>query len=621
MEKFKLLGLLLDNPTMSQKKIAEHLSISIGKVNYILTELIDDAYIDIDKSNKNYQYRVTEKGRLFLLDEIDGFQKTKLSLHSEKRKKVKNAVILAAGSKEDFTQPVCLMEIEPKLTLLDRTLAILHNNGIEKIFIVTGYKKDAFSDIHLPGNVKMVENTKFQWTGSMASLATVANVLDDDFLLLEDDTLIEEVAIKKLLDHPERDCVLIMNESGTRDEAYVEIKNNHLYKISKDIHQLNRIDGEMAGVSKLSYGFFSEMITEYQSNMNPFMNYEYMLLDVSRKIDVGYLKISDLVWTDIDNDIQLKNAREKIYPLLKRKEEKAKIERLKKYIESALGVPCEDVHNIRAFGGMTNVNYRVTIGEDDLVVRMPGVGTEDFINRQEEKDNLILSAKIGINPEMIYFNAETGLKITRMIPDAETLTESMTKKENIMGMVTDVLLQLHNSEEKMKNDFELFRLMELYEGNIIKAGAAFYEGFEEAKASVYKVKDHYESLTIKKCPTHIDALHQNFIKSGDHKLYLIDWEYSGMFDPLWDLATHSIESEFTKLEEELFLQYYFKRNPTPEEEERILIHKIFQDYLWTMWTIFKEAKGDDFGSYGKDRFTRLKANLQEYNKRTCGVML
>ena len=147
----------------------------------------------------------------------------------------------------------------------------------------------------------------------------------------------------------------------------------------------------------------------------------------------------------------------------------------------------------------------------------------------------------------------------------------------------------------------------------------FSKDLNEVKKDVYAVKNYYESLTIEQAPTHIDALYQNFIKSGDNKLYLIDWEYSGMFDPLWDLATHSIESEFTLLEEELFLSHYFQRDVTELETRRILIHKIFQDYLWTMWTIFKEAKGDDFGSYGIDRFERAKKNISLYKKLYNGV--
>ena len=35
------------------------------------------------------------------------------------------------------------------------------------------------------------------------------------------------------------------------------------------------------------------------------------------------------------------------------------------------------------------------------------------------------------------------------------------------------------------------------------------------------------------------------------------------------------------------------------------------DVLWSMWTVIKEAKGDDFGTYGKDRLQRAILNLQK----------
>ena len=86
-----------------------------------------------------------------------------------------------------------------------------------------------------------------------------------------------------------------------------------------------------------------------------------------------------------------------------------------------------------------------------------------------------------------------------------------------------------------------------------------------------------------------------------------------MFDPLWDLATLSLESGFDVQEEALFLGYYFEREATEEEKKRILIQKVFQDYLWSLWALFKGAKGDDFGSYGNDRFERLQRNITLYD--------
>lgn len=107
---------------------------------------------------------------------------------------------------------------------------------------------------------------------------------------------------------------------------------------------------------------------------------------------------------------------------------------------------------------------------------------------------------------------------------------------------------------------------------------------------------------------------ENFIKSGED-IYLIDWEYSGMNDPMWDLAAHSLESGFSKNEEKEFLSFYFPNGITKEELLRIQIHKICQDFLWSIWTILKEAKGVSFGDYGINRYKRaikLMGELKNY---------
>ena len=49
--------------------------------------------------------------------------------------------------------------------------------------------------------------------------------------------------------------------------------------------------------------------------------------------------------------------------------------------------------------------------------------------------------------------------------------------------------------------------------------------------------------------------------------------------------------------------------------EKILIFKILQDYLWSIWTVLKESRGDDFGSYGLDRFTRAQKNIALWETR------
>lgn len=288
------------------------------------------------------------------------------------------------------------------------------------------------------------------------------------------------------------------------------------------------------------------------------------------------------------------------------------MEELIKSIRKALQLPNAKITNIIPAGGMTNLNYIVTIDSDQYVVRIAGNGTEALINREEEKGSLEHASKLGINPELCYFNEKTGLKITRKVENSETMTAETAKQEGTMEKVVTIFRTLHFSTEQMSNRFKLFDLIARYEHLALKADASFDEGFKEMKKSVHSLKRRYAQLNTKEVPCHIDPAPSNFIFNEEGKLYLIDWEYSGVFDPIWDIAAYSLEAGLSNEEETYFLKVYLQKEPSELERERMLLHKIFQDFLWTLWTLYKEEKGDNFGTYGKDRFERAKRNIEIY---------
>ena len=112
-------------------------------------------------------------------------------------------------------------------------------------------------------------------------------------------------------------------------------------------------------------------------------------------------------------------------------------------------------------------------------------------------------------------------------------------------------------------------------------------------------------------------LANNLVKNGNNgRLYLIDWEYSGINDPMFDVASLFLENDFAPEDQELFFNYYFMGEVVDlaPYQEKILIFEIAQDFLWSVWTVLKESKGDDYGSYGKDRFNRAVANMAVWEK-------
>lgn len=317
---FKILKEIKNNNLVTQRELAKNTGVSLGKVNSVLKEFDEEGYIKrLLKSNK-VRYEITELGEKVLIEGLNIVIDTKLSINekNEKVTSIKEAVILAAGKQRDFDKPTGSLIIDSE-TIIERTIRLLTNFGIEKIIVITGYENEILRKIIEPyKNVTSVYNKNYINSGTMKSLACAENIISGDFILIESDLLFEERAIKSVLDEKERDCVLITDVSGIGDEAFVEIRNNYLYKISKDIHQFNKIDGEFVGVTKISFNLYNLMLNEFRDNENKLVNYEYILLDVSRKYDIGYVKVDNLIWGEVDNLYQYEKIKRKILPLIKK---------------------------------------------------------------------------------------------------------------------------------------------------------------------------------------------------------------------------------------------------------------------------------------------------------------
>ena len=197
------------------------------------------------------------------------------------------------------------------------------------------------------------------------------------------------------------------------------------------------------------------------------------------------------------------------------------MEKLLKSIKVVLDLPQADVEIIHTLGGMTNINYLVAINDERYIVRVPGNGTGSFIKRKEEEENLKLTAALGINPKHIYFNVESGLKITKEISDANTLTPQTANVSETMQMVASVFTKLHSSPIPMNNRFDLFSLIKRFEMLVLQEHVQKFQGYEEVKKAVVALKVYYESLVVEECPSHIDPSYTNFILRG-HRRFVFD---------------------------------------------------------------------------------------------------
>jgi thiamine kinase-like enzyme len=271
-------------------------------------------------------------------------------------------------------------------------------------------------------------------------------------------------------------------------------------------------------------------------------------------------------------------------------------------------------------GGLTNDNFKVRIGGQHYAVRCAGEGTHKLINRPAEDNNAHRMAEEEINPELFYYDPVIGDKIdvyidgkTLHVPDFQN-----PEADDYIRLIAGTLHQVHNGGKEFKGRFDFFEQVHNYIKLMEENNLENYPGHDRVMKKFRQIEGILERNPRRFTPTHNDPLPENWIVEGN-RIYLIDWEYGGIGDPLMDIAAFSLEVGLSKAQEQLLITTYFDRPATDKEYAMILINKFVNDVLWYMWApiqIFNGKPKDWYWNYGQGRFDRCVALMksEEFNR-------
>jgi thiamine kinase-like enzyme len=269
-----------------------------------------------------------------------------------------------------------------------------------------------------------------------------------------------------------------------------------------------------------------------------------------------------------------------------------------------------DAYTTDRLGGLTNLVFRIDTGKDRYVLRIPGEGTEAYINREVEIHNARVAARAGVSAEVIYADTASGVMLCRHIDGIVTMTpQEFGRREGAAARAGRALQQMHAWPETFEFRFELFSMIDEYLEILDERKAELPPGYADVVESAQPVRAALERNPVQLAPCHCDPLCENFLDSGE-RMWIVDWEYSGMNDPLWDLGDLSVEAGFTAAQDMELMRAYCGREPRQAEVGRMVIYKAMCDLLWTLWGLIQHSDdnpAEDFWAYAVGRFERCKA--------------
>ncbi|NBB49297.1 phosphotransferase [Rhizobium sp. CRIBSB] len=261
---------------------------------------------------------------------------------------------------------------------------------------------------------------------------------------------------------------------------------------------------------------------------------------------------------------------------------------------------------IERLGGLTNLVFRL----DQFCLRIPGKGTEEYIDRSNEMVATRAVAEAGVGPEVLYTDPSTGVFVSRFIDGAATMSPvRFAESPGAAARAGKAFRRLHESGAVFPARFELFAMIDSYLAVLATKDVALPIGYHDVLRDAESVRAALSAHTLPSVACHCDPLCENFLDTGE-RMWVVDWEYSGMNDPMWDLADLSVEAAFDPDREEEMVRAYFEAEPGQAERGRIMIYKAMCDLLWTLWGLIQlanENPADDFRNYAETRFARCRA--------------
>ncbi len=284
----------------------------------------------------------------------------------------------------------------------------------------------------------------------------------------------------------------------------------------------------------------------------------------------------------------------------------ARLEEILARLESSLGELGGEP--VPLSGGITNHNFRATLGGDDYVVRVHGRDTDLLgIDRTAEQLAYRLAADIGIAPQLIA--AFDDCVVTRFVAcDPMIPSEVAARVEEIAR----ALRSFHDSAAPLPARFWVPDLLDDYAARLRERGVRPPSDYGRAAAVAARIAAVLPLGEPRPC--HNDLLAGNIIRARDNRVLIVDWEYAGMGHPYFDLGNLSVNNDFGEGDDERLLSAYLGAAPTDALRAALALMRILSDAREAAWGVVQAEISEldfDFDRYARTHFERLDGASEE----------
>lgn len=273
----------------------------------------------------------------------------------------------------------------------------------------------------------------------------------------------------------------------------------------------------------------------------------------------------------------------------------------------------EDVVLHRISDGYTNINFRMECSRGEFFLKLPGAGTEAFIDRRVAHEAAAFAGESGIGPRVIYFDEHSGIEVSDFLTGYRSASFSSFADDEFVEQLIDLYRRWHQGPLLSSTK----TLFDMIDEHLLQLGEAHHrlEPYQRATVDLWMpLQEAYIAAGLDIVPGHNDMLPSNYMTAPGSPIMLIDYDYAANTDRFYEIGAMLTIGGFSAARRAQLIELYTGAPETPVTTARLHACAVGTYVKWGLWGLLNAATREtdfDYQKYGSGMLAQAYTMLQE----------
>lgn len=270
-------------------------------------------------------------------------------------------------------------------------------------------------------------------------------------------------------------------------------------------------------------------------------------------------------------------------------------------------------------GGLTNQNWIVEVDGEPrrYFVKVPGEGSEMFIDRVVANEAARNAHAMELAPEVVFFDPKDGLEVSEFLEGYRACTNADFGDSTIQSDVLSLYRRLH-AGPALGVTKTIFDMIEEHIQQGHDLGSHFPPDMAWIEHRYRQAKAAFMASGLDLVPCFNDPMPGNFLISQDpvadpKSMRLIDYEFASNNERSYELGVLFAEMFYDEQLTLSLIEQYFG-TVRPAMVARVIVNRALADVKWACWAVVNRKLKEwdfDYQKYGVWKYMRARSVMYD----------